>query len=311
MLAITAEALSKTYTNGLFRRQKIAALRDFSLEVESGQIFSLLGPNGAGKTTFIKILLSLAFPTSGKAAILGQSLPNVRIRAKTGYLPENHRYPGYMTGEQVLRFFGALSEVPGHIMKSRIGPLLELVGVSKWRNLKVKKYSKGMMQRLGLAQALINDPEVIFLDEPTDGVDPVGRKEIRDILTNLKGQGKTIFLNSHLLSEVELISDRVAILDKGQLLTTGTVDELTTSSTQYRIGVEGTVPESLLTEASAMVIKARMDGDMLTAELKSTGELNRMIDLLRRNEILITSVSKQKSSLEESFINLIKREVAP
>ncbi len=311
MLAITAEALSKTYTNGLFRRQKIAALRDFSLEVQSGQIFSLLGPNGAGKTTFIKILLSLAFPTSGKAAILGHALPNVRIRAKTGYLPENHRYPGYMTGEQVLRFFGALSEVPAHILKSRIVPLMELVGISKWRNLKVKKYSKGMMQRLGLAQALINDPEVIFLDEPTDGVDPVGRKEIRDILTNLKGQGKTIFLNSHLLSEVELISDRVAILDKGQLLTTGTVDELTTSSTHYRIGVEGTVPQSVLTEATAMVINARQDGDTLTAELKSTGELNRMIDLLRRNEILITSVSKHKSSLEESFINLIKREVAP
>jgi ABC-2 type transport system ATP-binding protein len=166
-----------------------------------------------------------------------------------------------------------------------------------------------MMQRLGLAQALINDPEVVFLDEPTDGVDPVGRKEIRDILRNLKERGRTVFLNSHLLSEVELISDRVAILDKGRLLKVGTVDELTTSGAQYQIGVEGTVPQSVLIEASALVIRAEMNGNTISAELKTTEELNRMIDLLRRNNVQITSIARQRNTLEESFMSLIKREV--
>ena len=144
-----------------------------------------------------------------------------RARLSVGYLPENHRYPGYLTGEQVLRSFGALSGVTGPLLQSRTTTLLELVGMKDWRSVKVKKYSKGMMQRLGLAQAMINDPDLLFLDEPTDGVDPVGRAEIRDLLRNLKTRGKTIFLNSHLLSEVEMISDRVAILDKGRLLRSG------------------------------------------------------------------------------------------
>ncbi|MBI4535513.1 MAG: ABC transporter ATP-binding protein [Ignavibacteriae bacterium] len=310
MIAIAAESLSKTYTTGLVRKQRINALIDFSLHVEAGQIFGLLGPNGAGKTTFIKTLLSLVHPTSGKVHVLETRLPNTRIRSRIGYLPENHRFPGYLTGEQVLLYFGQLSGVGRSDVKSRITPLLELVGMSQWRRMKVRRYSKGMMQRIGLAQALINDPEVIFLDEPTDGVDPVGRKEIRDILQNLKRQGKTIFLNSHLLSEVELISDRVAILDKGRLLTTGTVDELTAGGYQYQIGIEGTLADTVRNEASAMVMNIQVNGNTLSAELKTTAELNRLIDLLRRNNIPITSIIKKRDTLEDSFINLIKREVA-
>jgi ABC-2 type transport system ATP-binding protein len=311
MIAIESDALSKVYRSGVFSRQEVKALSSFSIQVESGQIFSLLGPNGAGKTTFIKMLLSLAAPSSGSASVLGKRLPDVRVREKVGYLPENHRYPGYLTGEQVLRYFGELGGARPGSLGGRVGELLELVGMSQWRAMKVKKYSKGMMQRLGLAQALINDPEIIFLDEPTDGVDPVGRKEIREILKDLKRRGKTIFLNSHLLSEVELVSDRVAVLDKGRLLKVGTVDELTATGQSYVIGITGTLPEPVMLAARAFVIGLAQQGENVTAECRNVAELNRVIDLLRKNNVEITSVTRQRNTLEDSFISLISGEARP
>jgi ABC-2 type transport system ATP-binding protein len=311
MVAIESEALSKVYRSGLVRKRAVEALTDFSIQVEAGQIFSLLGPNGAGKTTFIKMLLSLALPTSGRASLLGHTLPDVRVKEKVGYLPENHRYPGYLTAEQVLRYFGALGAVPSRAPGGRVDALLSLVGLSQWRTMKVKRYSKGMLQRLGLAQALLNDPELIFLDEPTDGVDPVGRKEIREILKDLKLRGKTIFLNSHLLSEVELVSDRVAVIDRGRLLKVGTVDELTARGEAYLIGIAGTLPESVAMDARARVITLSQKGDTVTAECRTIAELNQVIDLLRTNGVEITSVTKRRSTLEESFISLVTGESRP
>lgn len=310
MIALSTEHLSKTYTTGLRGKRKVNALQDFSIEVGSGQIFSLLGPNGAGKTTFIKILLSLAHPSGGKATLLEHDISDPKARARVGYLPENHRYPGYLTGEQVLRYFGALGGVSSPVLTQRIPTLLELVGMKDWRSVKVKRYSKGMMQRLGLAQAMINDPDLLFLDEPTDGVDPVGRAEIRDLLRDLKNRGKTIFLNSHLLSEVELVSDRVAILDKGRLLRVGTVDELTTTGDRYQIGIEGSIPEAFRTEAAAKVITFSDVPNGIAADVSGTAELNALIDMLRRHHIAIVSITRERSTLEESFLNLIKREVA-
>jgi ABC-2 type transport system ATP-binding protein len=309
MHVISADSLTKVYQSGIIRRSSVQALNKLSLDVSAGEIFSLLGPNGAGKTTFVKILLSIAKPTSGSALINGMKVPHPRSKDTVGYLPENHRYPGYLSGEDVLRLFGKLSGVSGNTLESRITTLLERVGLSQWRKMKVRKYSKGMMQRLGLAQALVNDPDVLFLDEPTDGVDPVGRKEIREILIGLKTEGKTIFLNSHLLSEVEIISDRVAILDKGTLLRIGTVQELTTSDAQYVIGFQGALPEGFQEEARALVLKLNVNGRELVADLKSTAELNRVIDLLRKHAVEITHIHQKKSTLEESFINLIKKEV--
>ena len=308
MFAIESEDLSKVYRNGIFNPRRVNALTDFSLQVETGQIFSLLGPNGAGKTTFIKMLLSLASPTSGKARVLGRDLPDVSVRGKVGYLPENHRYPSYLTGEQVIRYFGELGGVPARELPDRTRHLLELVGMAQWRGMKVKRYSKGMLQRLGLAQALVNDPEILFLDEPTDGVDPVGRKEIREILRDLKQKGKTIFLNSHLLSEVELVSDRVAVLDKGRLLKVGTVEDLTTTGSAYEIGVAAEIPAAVFEEAQAFVLGLARAGDHLRAECRTTSELNRVIDLLRKHAVEITSVTRQRSTLEESFISLITKE---
>jgi ABC-2 type transport system ATP-binding protein len=310
MLAISTSHLSKTYTSGFRGKRQITALQDFSLEVQSGQIFSLLGPNGAGKTTFIKILLSLTLKSGGSASLLGHEVADPAARARVGYLPENHRYPGYLTGEQILHSFGSLSGVAGPTLKSRATELLELVGMKDWRNVKAKKYSKGMLQRLGLAQAMINDPDLLFLDEPTDGVDPVGRAEIRDLLRNLKTRGKTIFLNSHLLSEVELISDRVAILDKGRLLRVGTVDELTTTGERYHIGIEGTIPPEFRTELAAKVMKASEVNNGISVDVGGIGELNELIDMLRRHRVSIVSVAKERTTLEESFLSLIKHEVA-
>ncbi|HXG01361.1 MAG TPA: ABC transporter ATP-binding protein, partial [Bacteroidota bacterium] len=213
------------------------------------------------------------------------------------------------TALQVMMMFGRLSGLERRTVASRAVDLLALVGLDQWKGMKVRRYSKGMMQRLGLAQALINNPDLVFLDEPTDGVDPVGRKEIRDMLARLRAEGKTVFLNSHLLSEVELICDRVAILDKGKLLKIGTVDELTTSETNYEIGFEGSLPEAFYHEAAATVMKFRVDGNLISADLNDVAALNHLIDMLRRHGVLLTHVTRKRTSLEDSFLRLLKREV--
>jgi len=207
MNVIEAKGLSKYYNNG-----KVKALDDFNIEVEKGKVFSLLGPNGAGKTTFIKLILSIIKPTSGSAKIFDGNISDFRSRKKIGYLSENHIFPNYLTADQILYYYGLMSNVSKSKLKERIPILLKKVKLHDKRNIKVKKFSKGMLQRLGTAQALINDPEILFLDEPTDGIDPIGRIEIREILNELRNEGKTIFINSHLLSEVERISDASEIL---------------------------------------------------------------------------------------------------
>ena len=308
MHTITADALSKTYRLGVTGRRLVPALNDFSIAVEPGQIFGLLGPNGAGKTTFVRILLSLVRPTSGSATLLGAPLSSVSTRARVGYLPENQRYPSHLTGEQALRLFGHLASTASAALNARIPKLLELTGLTDWRSVKIKKYSKGMIQRLGLAHAMVNDPEVLFLDEPTDGLDPIGRKQVRDMLIDMRRDGKTIFLNSHLLSEVEMVCDRVAILDKGKLLRVATIEELTTVGTTVEIGFEGNIPQNLQDEARAMVLPVLFADQKLTAEMKNTSDLNRMIDLLRRHGVQITSILPRKNSLEDTFLQLIRKE---
>ncbi len=303
MPIIETKDLTKYYSS---RSQKVLALSGFDLTLEQGTIFGLLGPNGAGKTTLIKILLSITFPTSGQAYVLGHDLSDFTIKKKIGYLPENHRYPGYLTGGEVLKFFGRLSGLDGAELDKKIDELLEMMKLSKWKKAKVKTYSKGMMQRLGLAQAMINDPELIFLDEPTDGVDPIGRKEIRDILLELKARSKTIFLNSHLLSEVELITDRVAILNKGTLLREGTVQELTEKKEEYRLSVEPFDPSFTMPE-SYNGVTIHPVKDAFNVKASDTAQLNRFIDYLRQNNILITGIVKEKSTLEDMFISLIEQ----
>lgn len=300
---IETKDLTKVYSSGA---KRVIALSDFNISLDHGKIFGLLGPNGAGKTTLIKILLGIIFPTSGQAFVLGHNLEDYEMKKKIGYLPENHHYPNYLTGGEVLKFFGRLSGLDGINLDKKIDELLDLMKLSKWKKIKVKNYSKGMMQRLGLAQALINDPELIFLDEPTDGVDPIGRKEIRDILLDLKSQSKTIFLNSHLLSEVELITDRVAILNKGNLIREGTVQELTEKKEEYRLTIDNISSDfQLPPEYSGVNIKL-LSGNNYIIRASDLNQLNKFIDYLRENNILIEGIVKEKSSLEDMFISLIK-----
>ncbi len=305
MNTIEVSDLTKIYRSAR-KKNDIRALNNFSISIESGSVFGLLGPNGAGKTTLIKILLGIAYPTSGKAKILGQSIYDYKIKSRIGYLPENHKYPNYLKGEDVLKYFGRLSGKDDKFLSSKINELLAVVKMEKWRKTKIKKYSKGMMQRLGLAQSLINDPELIFLDEPTDGVDPIGRKEIRDIILQLKNEGKTIFLNSHLLSEVEMITDRVAILNNGELIKEGTVQDLTTDKETYEI----TFAENVDLQEKAFLFDAdkieRKEGNKILLKINDSDELNKFLDKFRSEKMDFISVVPVKTSLENMFISLIE-----
>lgn len=304
MKTVETSGLTKVYSSA-FGNKKVQALTDLSISVDPGTIFGLLGPNGAGKTTLVKLLLGITYPTVGSARLLGENINNYKVKKKVGYLPENHKYPPYLTGGEVMRFFGRLSGLESRYLDKRIDELLDMMKLLKWKKTKVKAYSKGMMQRLGLAQAMINNPDVIFLDEPTDGVDPIGRKEIRDILLELKKQSKTIFLNSHLLSEVEMITDRVGILNKGKLLREGTVKELTEKKEEYLLSVDADADVSSLGEVNGNIITKLNDG-RYSLRVSDIAGLNKIIDGLRNNGIMINEIIKHKNTLEEMFISLIE-----
>lgn len=302
--AISIHEMTKVFRASL-GGTAITALDKVSFDVHRGEIFGLLGPNGAGKTTLIKILLGSLKSTAGGARIFGDDIISWRSREKVGYLPENHRFPQYMTGLQNLLCFGGMAGLGFSEIKAKAAPLLELVGMTDWRNTKIKKYSKGMMQRLGLAQAMLCEPELIFLDEPTDGVDPIGRREIRDILKNLKKQGRTIFLNSHLLAEVETTCDRVAILDKGKLLKVGPVTGLTEMKPSFKIDTV-----ELPDDARKLVIEkyhwARIDGNSIAIAFHAEKDVNGLIDLLRQNNVELLAVTPIRMGLEDSFMQLVR-----
>lgn len=234
---VQTSELTKVYRTGFWLNQKIESLKNCSLTVYQGETFGLLGPNGAGKTTLLKTLLGIVRPTSGKAWLLGSPIGDTKVKQHIGYLPENAYFYDYLTGWEFLQFVAGLFEIPTEVQKQRIPLLLDLVGLSKVaaKKKQLRQYSKGMLQRIGMAQALINDPEVVFLDEPMSGLDPMGRYQIREIILSLKAQGKTIFFNSHILSDVEKICDRIAILAEGELICTGSLDELLGIAQTYHV----------------------------------------------------------------------------
>lgn len=289
-----------------FNRGRVKALQNVSLTVAPGKIFGLLGPNGAGKTTFIKILLGLQRADSGTATMFGISVSNPEARTRVGYLPENHRFPEFLSGAALLDYCGRLSGMTSKSERlKRAEVLLKRVKMWEWRDMRTKKYSKGMLQRLGIAQALLHDPELIILDEPTDGVDPIGRKEIRDLLVELKAQGKTVFINSHLLSEVEMICDEVAILNKGMLLRQGTVQELTISDQRYRL--QASVKDAeLMQQIRARASFAEANNGHLDLVVSGPEPLNEIIDLLRQHRTLIQAIIPHRQTLEESFFQTIQ-----
>ena len=238
---IETSQLRKVYRTGFWLNQKITSLKSCSLTVYQGETFGLLGPNGAGKTTLLKLLLGIIRPTSGHGLLLGQPLGDRVVKQYIGYLPENAYYYDYLTGWEFLQMTAGLFQIPAKVQQGRIPQLLELVGLPRVaaRKKQLRQYSKGMLQRVGMAQALINDPKLVFLDEPMSGLDPVGRYQMRQIILSLKEQGKTIFFNSHVLSEVEQICDRVAILAQGELICSGSLDELLGTNNTYHVKGKG------------------------------------------------------------------------
>jgi ABC-2 type transport system ATP-binding protein len=298
---IEIRGLSKTFKNN---KQLIEALKPIDLDVAQGEIFGLLGPNGAGKTTMIKLMLGIIAPTTGSCRILGENTAMLKAKELIGYLPENHRFPLYLSGQQMLEFYGNLVGMSGKTLQMRIDEVLEFVKMTEWRKLKIQRYSKGMMQRIGLAQALLNRPKLLLLDEPTDGIDPVGRMEIRHILEVVKSEGTTIFVNSHLLSEVEMITDRVAILRKGVVVKEGNTHELTESRNVFVIEFaagENGAPAENTPGAIAYSPQERS----LEVSAPDVAALNATIDSLRAQGLLIRSIAPKKSTLEEIFISLM------
>jgi ABC-2 type transport system ATP-binding protein len=301
MFAIESKSLTKHYSRG-----KIKALTEFDLQLEKGRIFSLLGPNGAGKTTLMKLLLSIALPTSGEGYILGRKISDPVSRMNIGYLSENHRFPGFLDIEQFLYYYGKMSKISGSVLKDRIPELIKLVRLEDKKKLKLKKFSKGMLQRIGTAQALINDPEIIFLDEPTDGIDPVGRIEIREILLSLKERGKTVFINSHLLSEVERMSDEIAILKDGILIKKGKTSDFLESTGKYMISVTKGSEKILFRILESKKISFSQENNSAKASISDESDLNEIIDIIRAEKVLITGVEQIRSSLEDYFIKVIR-----
>ena len=269
--AVQVKGLNKVFPIP-FRRDRIVAVRNLDLRVEAGEVYGLLGPNGSGKSTTLKIILGLVSPTRGRTEIFGCDSRLVESRKAVGFLPENPYFYKYLTGEETLRFFGKLCGLRGSRLKKRIDELLALVGLTNARDRRLGTYSKGMLQRIGLAQALVNEPRLIVLDEPTAGVDPAGSRDIRDLIVNLKGQGTTVLLSSHLLAQAQEICDRVGILANGVLVREGRLDELIAIENQTELILEN-ASGALLNEVEALAAKSNAK---LISRRKSTTTLERL-----------------------------------
>ena len=299
--------MSVIETNNLVKQygSSVRALKGVSLRVESGEIFGLLGQNGAGKTTLVKILLGILSPTEGSARLLGQPCGTVAVRSRVGYLPEDHRFPDYHTGASLLDFYGSLLGMSSAARRERIPKVLEMVGISGRAHAKIRTYSKGMKQRLGIAQALLHNPEVVFLDEPTDGVDPVGRREIRELLQDLKAKGVTVFVNSHLLGEVELLCDRVIILDRGSVVRQGTIAELTRRRGTFTVGLaEGdALPVELLQQRGYRVQRSGLYWEL---DLPESQSIDEVVRLLLDQGLRLRHLVEKRQTLEDLFVQTVE-----
>ena len=304
MPAIEILGLEKTYNVGFWRKRPKRALSPLHLTVEDGEIFGFLGPNGAGKTTTLKLLMGLVFPTAGSARILGRDWTDPDIKAQIGFLPEQPYFYDYLTAHELLDYYGQLSGVPAKNRKQRIGEVLHRVGLSDVPGVQLRKFSKGMLQRAGIAQAILHDPKVVFFDEPMSGLDPMGRREVRELMVQLKQEGKTVFFSTHILSDAEALCDRVAIVNKGELKGVGKVADLT-STVQGRVDVvwHGTqVPASM----KALGAECHVSGDTVRAVIPEPQQ-DAAIDALRREHLRLISITPVRISLEQYFVEKLGR----
>ena len=310
-LVVQTEQLSKTFRVG-FWGKKVTAVDGINLEVRPGEVFGFLGPNGAGKTTTLKILMGLIYPTSGQAWLFGRDLGDPQTKARLGFLPESPYFYDYLTSREFLGFYGHLFGLWGAVLYKRIDELLELVGMTHAKDLQLRKFSKGMLQRVGVAQALINDPELVVLDEPMSGLDPIGRKEVRDLILRLKDSGKTVLFSSHILHDAEVLCDRVAMILKGRLVACGRVTDLLDqgASHQVELVVDRLTPEGL-DHLRPLTDKVVMQGDLMLVVLKSQQQVGGALEIIRAAKARLVSLTPQKGSLEDLFIREVEGHRSP
>jgi len=311
MAVIEIENLTKDYEVGFWKKKKVRALDGLSLSVERGEIFGFLGGNGAGKTTTIKLLMRLMFPTAGSAKILGRDISDVKMHARIGYLPENPYFYDYLTARELLNYFAELFGIEKTERKRRVEDLLDKVGLEEsGRGKQLRKFSKGMLQRVGLAQSLINEPEIVFLDEPMSGLDPVGRREIRELIADLREKGVTVFMSTHILSDIEALCDRVAILRKGKLAATGKLDELLAQSAEtqsFEITLNGISPEILapvLQNLNPVSLVPTTSGARV--QIEDENQIENVLAASRNLGGKLVSVQPVRQSLEELFVRETK-----
>ncbi|HWB04436.1 MAG TPA: ABC transporter ATP-binding protein [Verrucomicrobiales bacterium] len=304
MPTLELESVTKTYPNG------VLALDRLAMTVDRRTIFGLLGPNGAGKSTLLKVLMTLVRPDESRGTLLGEALGSSKALRRTGYLPENPTWPKHLSAEGILDLAARLYEVGSRERRRRVEEMLELTGLLAWRRDRPSVYSKGMRQRLGLGYALMGDPDIIFLDEPTDGVDPIGRKEMRDIIRRLKEKGKTVFINSHVLGELETICDSVAILSRGRVVRQGSMEELTAESMRYEMCIQGNV----LHDTVLVELVEQLGGTLCLSGAETEVNIptrrphliQPVIDAVRERGYLIISVAPARQSLEELFLEAMQ-----
>ncbi|MGB9893215.1 MAG: ABC transporter ATP-binding protein [Candidatus Saccharicenans sp.] len=298
------ENVHKAYKLGFIPRKK-QVLKGVSFQVNEGEIFGYLGPNGAGKTTTIKCILNLIFPDAGKITIFGEDSLKPRARQKVGFLPENPYFYDYLTGREFLVFYADLLGIHGQAKEDKIGHLLKLVGMERATELQLRKYSRGMLQRIGLAQALLNDPALVILDEPMGGLDPIGRKEFRDIIVNLKKEGKTVFLSSHILQDIEMICDRVAIILAGEIINQGYLGDLISEKVLYTEIIIAGVPA---VEFNHLGESVSTSGDRVLLKIYEEDNIDRVISLVQQKKGKIVSLVPRTETLEDIFVSMVKNQ---
>jgi len=304
MNTIEILGLEKTYRVGFWAKRLKRALHPLHLSVEEGEIFGFLGPNGAGKTTTLKLLMGLVFPSAGSARILGRDWTDPEVKAQIGFLPEQPYFYDHLTAHELLNYYAQLSGVPAKERSRRVESTLQRVALANVQGVQLRKFSKGMLQRVGIAQAILHEPKVVFFDEPMSGLDPIGRREVRDLMEQLKHEGKTVFFSTHILSDAEALCDRVAIIHQGELRGIGAVEDLT-SSVQGKVEIvwQGTqVPASM----KALGADCHVTGDTVRAVIDERQQ-DAAIDALRRERLRLIALTPMRTSLEAYFVERLQR----
>ncbi|MGA2990613.1 MAG: ABC transporter ATP-binding protein [Candidatus Korobacteraceae bacterium] len=303
MAVIETFELEKSYQVGLWRKRERQALRPLTLAVEAGEIFGYLGPNGAGKTTTLKLLMGLIYPTAGSATILGRPLDDRAMKAQIGFLPEQPYFYDYLSARELLHYLATVSAVPAKERARRVDQVLERVGLQEHANVQLRKFSKGMLQRVGIAQAIVHDPKLIFLDEPMSGLDPIGRREVRDLIQSLKDEGKTVFFSTHILSDAETLCDRVAVLNNGQLRGIGVVADLAREiSGKIEVIWDGIAALGAITGLGA---ETHSSGSAFRAVLPEA-MLEQAVDVIRSTHSRLIAITPLRATLEDFFLQKLE-----